>query len=103
MQDSPFTWHALATLGGASLLTFLVVGYTKRLADRYWPWGTDLYAVLVAAVILVVAQIAGGASAADWRTYVLAAFNGFVVAATAGKLHDKTLQDRDRRDREGAM
>lgn len=96
MQDSLFTWDALATLAGASMLVYLVVAYTRRLIERWWPWGTDLFAVLVGAVVLTIAQLAGGANPADWRVYALAAANGFLVAATAGKLADKTIQERDR-------
>lgn len=106
--DSLFTWEALSTLAGASLLTFLVVGYTKRLVDRFWPWGTDLYAVCVGALVLTTAQLATGVNPADWRIYPLSLANGFLVAAAAGKLADKTLAEQDRRQieelrrREGA-
>ncbi len=34
MQDAFFTWEALSAMGGASLLTFFIVQYTKVLADR---------------------------------------------------------------------
>jgi len=92
MPDSLFTFDALATLAGASLLTYLVVQYTKNLLDKVISLPTDIYAVLVGAVILLLAQLATGASAGDWRVYVLALANGFLVAATAGKLNDAALK-----------
>ena len=88
-----FTWEALATMGGASLLTYFVVQYTKglidRLAARWLP--TDLYAVIVASIILVTAQLAIGANPADWRVYLLSLANGFLVAAAAGQMQRKAV------------
>ncbi|WP_240353355.1 hypothetical protein [Cohnella algarum] len=87
-----FTWASLSAIGGASLLTFFVVQYTKELVDRYAKrLPTDLYAVLVAFVILLLAQLANGANAGDWRVYVLALANGFLVAAAAGQIQNKAL------------
>lgn len=88
LPDALFTWEALGALAGASLLTFLVVAYTKALVDRLFRLPTDLYAVAVGAVVLILAQLALGADAGDWRVYVLAVANGFLVAATAGKMND---------------
>jgi len=89
-----FTWEALATMGGASLLTYFVVQYTKGLIDRLASgWlPTDLYAVIVASIILVTAQLAIGANPADWRVYLLAVANGFLVAAAAGQMQRKAVE-----------
>lgn len=103
MPDTLFTFDALATLAGASFLVYLVVAYTKSLADRWLKIATDLYAVLVGACILIVAQLALGANSDDWRVYVLGLFNGFLVAATAGKMSDKAIMERDRKDNQGAV
>ena len=88
MPDTLFTWSALVTLGGAALLTYLVTGYTKN----WVRFPTDLYAVLVGTVILTLAQLATGARPGDWRIYALSLANGFLVAATAGKLNDAALK-----------
>lgn len=88
MPESLFTFDALATLAGASLLTYLVTGYTKNWVKL----PTDLYAVLVGATVLILAQLATGARAGDWRIYALGLANGFLVAATAGKLNDAALK-----------
>jgi len=93
MDGQLFTWEALSAMGGASLLTFFVVQYTKSLIDRFAArWlPTDLYAVIVASLILITAQLALGADPADWRVYVLSVANGFLVAAAAGQMHRKAV------------
>lgn len=93
MQDGQlFTWLALSAMGGASLLTFFIVQYTKELIDRFTrSLPTDLYAVLVAFVILVAAQLAIGANGGDWRVYGLALANAFLVAAAAGQMQNKAM------------
>lgn len=88
------------TLSGAAMITFLIVLYTGRVVDEYcrwWKWGTDLYATWWAFIILVIASIANGADYGDWRLYPLALFNSFLVAASAGKLRDKSLVENERR------
>ena len=89
-----FTWEALSAMGGASLLTYFVVQYTKSLIDRFAArWlPTDLYAVIVASLILLTAQLALGANPTDWRVYVLAVANGFLVAAAAGQMQRKAVE-----------
>ncbi|REK68014.1 MAG: hypothetical protein C6P35_03330 [Cohnella sp.] len=87
-----FTWQALSAMGGASLLTYLIVQYTKGLIDRFARWlPTDLYAVVIATAILTAAQLAVGADGGDWRIYALALANGFLVAAAAGQMQNKAL------------
>jgi len=91
--DQLFTWEALSAMGGASLLTYFVVQYTKGLIDRIASWlPTDLYAVIVASLILLTAQLALGADPADWRVYLLAVANGFLVAAAAGQMQRKAVE-----------
>ncbi len=100
MADSLFSWETLITLSGAAMITFLIVLYTGRIIDEYckwWKWGTDLYAALWAFIILSIASIANGADYADWKLYCLALFNSFLVAASAGKLRDKSLVEDQRR------
>lgn len=90
---SLFTWEALSAMGGASLVTFFIVQYTKTLVDSVFPkLATDLYAVIVAFMVLVSAQLAMGANGADWRVYCLSMFNAFLVAAAAGQMQNKALR-----------
>ncbi|MBN2981981.1 hypothetical protein [Cohnella algarum] len=87
-----FTWQALSAMGGASLLTFLIVQYTKEPVSRLVKWlPTDLYAVAVAFLVLLMAQLAVSNEYADWRVYALALANGFLVAAAAGQMQNKAL------------
>jgi len=88
-----FTWGALGTMAGASLLVYFVVQYTKGLIDRFARrLPTDVYAVVVAWIVLVLAQLAVDSSAArDWRVYALALANGFLVAAAAGQMQHKAI------------
>ncbi|WP_127531182.1 hypothetical protein [Paenibacillus kobensis] len=83
-----FNWEALSAMGGASLLTYFVVAYSKTLLKRL---PTDILAVIIAWVILTLAQLASGASAMDWRLYALSFANAFLVAAAAGQMQNKAL------------
>lgn len=93
MEGQLFTWEALSAMGGASLLTFFVVQYTKSIIDRFAArWlPTDLYAVIVAGLVLLTSQLALGADPHDWRVYILAVANGFLVAAAAGQMQRKAV------------
>ena len=95
MPDALFTWQSLITLGGAAMLTFLIVLYTARVVDRWWPWGTDLYAAVWGLIVLTVANLAMGADPLDWRLYALSFFNAFLLAATAGN-SDKSIDEMER-------
>ncbi|MCR8633507.1 hypothetical protein [Paenibacillus radicis (ex Xue et al. 2023)] len=92
MEGQFFTWEALSAMGGASLLTFFIVQYTKVLADRYVTLPTDVYAVFVAYFVLLLAQLALGASWSDWRVYALTFANSFLVAAAAGQIQHKSIK-----------
>lgn len=98
MADSLFSWSTLITLSGAAMITFLIVLYTDRLANSWgWKWGTDLYAAAWAFIILLIANIANGGNGMDWRLYCLAFFNSFLVAASAGKLRDKSIAEAEKK------
>lgn len=94
MDGQLFTWEALSAMGGASLLTYFIVQYTKsyidRIAARWLP--TDLYAVVIASAILLIAQLALDADPGDWRVYMLSIANGFLIAATAGQMQRKAVE-----------
>lgn len=77
-------------------MTFLITSYSKRIVDKFWRWGTDLYAVIVGSTVVLLSLIATE-QMFNWQIVALSIFNGFLVAATAGKLNDKTLQERDRK------
>lgn len=91
MDGQLFTWEALSAMGGASLLTFFIVQYTKTFVDRWFVLPTDLYAVLIAFLVLSLAQIALGANILDWRLYGLSFANSFLIAAAAGQMQRKSI------------
>lgn len=92
-MDNLFTVEALATLAGASYLVHLMVAYTKT----YVPMPTDLYAVLVGFVVLLLAQFGLGADPTSWVVYFLALANGFLVASSAGKANDKAIDENEKK------
>jgi hypothetical protein len=55
---------------------------------------TDRFAVLVSFIILTLSQLATRADGTDWRIYVLALANGFLVAAAAGHMNNKAIKQR---------
>lgn len=92
MDGQLFSWEALGTMAGASLLTYFIVQYFKSMLDRWLPrLPTDVFAVIVAWAVLTVAQIATGAPATDWRLYALSFANAFLVAAAAGQINNKAV------------
>lgn len=97
MNGNLFTIQALATLAGASYLVYLVVAYTKA----YVPVPTDLYAVSVGFIVLLLAQFGLGASPTNWVVYFLALANGFLVAASAGKANDKAIDEEAKKHGHG--
>lgn len=87
-----FTWESLSTIGSASLLCFLIVSYTKTSIDRIIGMPTDAYALLVSFGILVVSQLAvHSENFWNWRMYILAFFNSFLVAAASAHIQNKAV------------
>ncbi len=97
MADRLFTVDTLATLGGASFLTYLVVAYTKAYIQKATGLTTDIYSVIVGFLVVILAQFAMGASPLNWVVYFLSTANGFLVAAAAGKMNDKAIAEYERR------
>lgn len=96
MPDALFSWEMLGTLAGAAAVTYLIVAYTKNFIDKFWPVGTDLYAVIIGFVVLLCASLATG-QAFTWQLVALCLFNGFLVAATAGKMNDKAVDENEKK------
>jgi hypothetical protein len=88
MNSELFTLQALAGLAGASFLTYLFVQYTKKSLDKVLRIPTDIYAVIVAFLILDLAQIGLGMNFLDFRVHFLSLANAFLVAAAAAKMND---------------
>lgn len=90
-----YSWATISTLAGAAMITYLIVAYTKELR---WVsrMRTDLYAVIVATIVLLCALGAQG-QLFGWAPWVLCFFNGFLVAAAAGKVNDKAITEYERK------
>ena len=102
MPEGLFSWELLATLAGAAAITYLIVGKTKNLVDRFWKVGTELYAVLIGTIVLIAATAATGQKL-TWASILLAVFNGFLVAATAGNMNDTAFKAKTEKDQQGAI
>lgn len=84
-SDSLFTFENLGTIGGASLLCFLIVAYTKGFIEEIAAWiPTNVYSLFIATCILVLVQLNNNPDALFlWQTYFLSLANGILVSATA--------------------
>lgn len=98
-MNNMYDWNTLSTLAGASALAFLIVSYTKRWANTWWPkvLGTDLYVVFISLMILIATTLVLD-SPPTASKIILALFNAFLVAATAGKMSDKSIKESQRKD-----
>ena len=88
-----FTWAALGTYAGATLLTGMVTQMLKgvNFIDRI---PTRLFAYVVAALILIAANAIAGTL--DWANAGLAIVNAVVVALAASGGYDAVMTDRDK-------
>jgi hypothetical protein len=92
-----FTWVSLATLPGASLAVFIIVQFTKELVARVFPkLPTDIYATIIAAIVLSMAGFFSGAMVQMTPFQItglilLCLINGFIVALASGQLYNKVL------------
>lgn len=91
MGEGFLSWEAVFTLAGAASIVYLWVSYTKAKV----PISTDLYAWLVAAVVLNAALWALG----QWtvQAAVLAMFNALLVAAATGKMNDSAVREASKK------
>lgn len=86
-----FTWEALSTPAGAAIALFFIIQFSKKMVERIVPWlPTDILSVIIATIILILANLALGANGYDWKLYAMAFFNAFIVASIAGHVHTKT-------------
>lgn len=89
MPDTLLTVAHLASLPVLAWLTQAIVEQLAPLLDRKIHIPTLNLAWFVAAALVLLSQLAGGADPADWTLYFLAPLSGIVVAYAAGKLHDQ--------------
>lgn len=85
---APLTWEYLATVGGCAAIVFIIVQMTKEWLDKWIKIPTAWYAYVLAVVTMLLATaFTVGLTASN---AVMTLFQGWVVAATAGKAYDVT-------------
>ncbi len=81
VTGQPFTWESLATIGGATSATLLIVQYVKAPLDRWHHIPTRLITLIVAFAILCAAR--AYTVGIEWLDVPLILLNSFVVALAA--------------------
>lgn len=90
MPTEPVTWEYLVTVGGASLMTLLIVQFIKAPLDRVWKLPTAFVAYLIALAILTAAHaMTAGMNA---NTFLLCLLNAFIAATSAMGIYEKTFK-----------
>ena len=77
----PYTWDSLATIGGATSATLLIVQYVKAPLDRWRHIPTRLITLIVAFALLAAAR--AYTVGLEWLDVPLILVNSFVVALAA--------------------
>ena len=81
LPTQPVTWAQLATIGGASMATMLIVQLLKLPLDKVWKIPTRIIVFLIAAIVLTLATYFTQGLTAD--TALLTIINAVIVALTA--------------------
>jgi hypothetical protein len=97
VPENLYTWNLLATVAGASTLSFLIVCQLKKYLGRWVP--SDLLAVGVAWGVLVSAT-AFTTGLTPERT-LLCFFNAWVVAEVAGRMYDRAQTETQTKLQQG--
>ena len=81
LPTEPFTWEYLATIGGATLATMLIVQLLKLPLDKVWKIPTRIIVFLIASVVLLLAtHFTAGLTA---QNALLTIINAVIVALAA--------------------
>jgi cytochrome bd-type quinol oxidase subunit 2 len=103
-----YAWAALvASPAVCAGLVYIIVSATAQLAERFWKWGTLLYAWFWAVIVLILATLAVHTTTEILRgvalfwVLMLCPFNAFLVAFLAGKMNDMAVANAKRKE-EGA-
>lgn len=90
-----FTWLQLATVGGATTLTLIIVQYTKVKLDKFLKIPTRAWVYIIALTILVTAKFFTEGITFD--TFMQQAVNALIVATSAMGAYESTYAKKDRR------
>lgn len=90
-----FTWLQLATVGGATTLTLIIVQYTKVKLDKFLKIPTRAWVYIIALTILVAAKFF--TEGIQFDTFMQQAVNALIVATSAMGAYESTYAKRDRK------
>lgn len=80
------TWDVIATYAGATVVTALIVQFTKGLVDRLVHIPTQVYSYLVALLVLYAGFFFTGQLTASSAVLIL--FNGILVAVASNGAYE---------------
>ena len=81
LPTQPVTWAQLATIGGASMATMLIVQILKLPLDKVWKIPTRIIVFVIAFIVLTLATYF--TAGLDASTALLTVINAVIVALTA--------------------
>ena len=81
IPTQPVTWAQLATIGGASMATMLIVQLLKLPLDKVWKIPTRIIVFVIAFIVLILATYF--TTGLDANTALLTVINAVIVALTA--------------------
>ena len=81
LPTQPVTWAQLATIGGASMATMLIVQILKLPLDKVWKIPTRIIVFVIAFIVLILATYF--TAGLDASTALLTVINAVIVALTA--------------------
>lgn len=81
LPTQPVTWAQLATIGGASMATMLIVQILKLPLDKVWKIPTRIIVFVIAFIVLSLATYF--TTGLDASTALLTVINAVIVALTA--------------------
>lgn len=89
MDGTTYTWETLATVGGATAVTLLIVQFAKIPLDKVWKIPTRWLVYAISLVVMLLSQtFTVGITLADLP---LAICNAFVVSAAAMGAYEATF------------
>ena len=89
IPTQPVTWDQLATIGGASLATLLIVQLLKLPLDKVWKIPTRIVVFFIAFVVLILATYF--TQGLSWNDALLTVINAVIVALTAMGAYELTF------------
>jgi len=94
---TPYTWESLATIGGATSATLLIVQYVKVPLDRWFHIPTRLVVLLIALVLMTAAK--AYTTGLIWQDVPLIVINAFLVSLAAMGAYEVSFANVEKKAR----